>query len=118
MINIHIFSALTDEHPKAREAREKAAVRAAEREEIKRAIATHNIHFHSVGDYTFCYRVDKRNVIEVASAIRNPSDHNDRHEGRVVALQRFAASNRMLMRVPSHYGNNIRAFLDYTFTEI
>ena len=73
----------TNEHPKAREAREKAAIRTFEKEKIKHAISSHGVHFHTVGEYTFCYRVDKRNVIEVSSAIRHPGDKNDQHVGRM-----------------------------------
>lgn len=106
----------TDEHPKAREAREKAAIRTFEKAKIKYAIAQHGVHFHTVGEYTFCYRVDRRNVIEVSSAIRHPGDKNDPHVGRMHALARFAAANRMHMRMPNWY-RSPRAFLDYTFSE-
>lgn len=91
----------TNEHPKAREAREKSTLRALEKQAIKRAITTHGVHFHTSGRYTFCYRVDKRNVIEISSAIRHPDDKHDPHMGRVVALSRFAASNRMHLRMPN-----------------
>ena len=90
-----------NEHPKAREAREKAAIRTFEKERIKHAISSYGVHFHTVGEYTFCYRVDKRNVIEISSAIRHPDDKHDPHMGRVVALSRFAASNRMHLRMPN-----------------
>ena len=106
----------TNEHPKAREAHEKAAIRAAEKAKIKHAIAQHGVHFHAVGEYTFCYRVDKRNVIEVSSSIRHPGDKNDPHVGRMNALARFAAANRMHMRMPN-WCRSPRAFLEFTFTE-
>ena len=105
---------LTQEHPKAREAREKAAIRTFEKEKIKHAITTHGVHFHVSGRYTFCYRVDKRNIIEVSSAICHPGDKHDPHMGRVVALSRFAAANRMHMRVPPGMPS-VRRFLDITF---
>lgn len=91
----------TSEHPKAREAREKSATRSLEKQAIKHAVATHNIHFFALGRYTFCYRVDKRNVLEISSSIRHPGDKHDPHMGRVVALSRFAASNRMHLRMPN-----------------
>lgn len=106
----------TDEHPKAREAREKSAIRTSQKEKIKRLISSHNLHFHAVGKYTFCYRVDKRNVIEVSSTIRHPEDRNDPHIGRMHALTRFAAGNRIHMRMPN-WCNDPRAFLRFTFTE-
>ena len=92
---------LIQEHPKAREAREKAAIRTFEKEKIKHAISSHGVHFHVSGRYTFCYRVDKRNIIEVSSAIRHPCDKNDPHMGRMVAMSRFAAANRMHLRMPN-----------------
>ena len=106
----------TNEHPKVREAREKSAIRTFEKEKIKHAIAAHGVHFHTVGEYTFCYRVDKRNVIEVSSAIRHPNDPQDFHMGRIVAIERFAAGNRMHMRMPN-WCRNPRTFLEYTFSE-
>ena len=106
----------TNEHPKALEARINAAIRAAEKAQIKHAIAAHGIHFFALGRYTFCYRVDKRNVIEVSSAIRHPGDKHDPHMGRMHALARFAAANRMHMRMPN-WCRSPRTFLEFTFTE-
>ena len=105
----------TIEHPKAREAREKSAIRTFEKEKIKHAVATHGVHFHASGRYTFCYRVDKRNIIEVSSTIWHLSDKYDPHIGRMQALARFAAGNRMLMRVPPGMPS-VRRFLDITFS--
>lgn len=104
----------TNEHPKALEARKNSAVRAFEKEKIKHAITTHGVHFHVSGRYTFCYRIDKRNIIEVSSAIRHPGDKHDPHMGRMVAMSRFAAANRMHMRVPPGMPS-VRRFLDITF---
>ena len=108
---------LTQEHPKAREAREKSAIRTFEKEKIKHAIAAHGVHFHTVGEYTFCYRVDKRNVIEVSSAIRHPGDKNDPHVGRMHALARFAAVNRMHLRMPNDL-KSPRDFLTIMFLHL
>lgn len=104
----------TNKHPKAIEARKNSAVRAFEKEKIKHAITTYGVHFHVSGRYTFCYRVDKRNIIEVSSAICHPGDKHDPHMGRMVALSRFAAANRMHMRVPPGMPS-VRRFLDITF---
>ena len=106
----------TNEQPKTRKAREKAAIRTFEKEKIKHAISSHGVHFHTVGEYTFCYRVYTADVIEVSSSIRHPGDKNDPHVGRINALARFAAANRMHMRIPNGC-RSPRAFLDYTFTE-
>ena len=105
----------TNEHPKAREAREKSAIRTFEKAKIKHAISSHGVHFHVSGRYTFCYRIDKRNIIEVSSAICHPDDRHDPHMGRMVALSRFAAANRMHMRVPPGMPS-VRRFLDITFS--
>ena len=106
----------TNEHPKAREAHMNAVIRAAEKAQIKHAISLHGVHFHTVGGYTFCYRVDKRNVLEISSSIRHPGDKHDPHVGRVQALTRFAAVNRMHLRMPN-WCRNPRTFLEYTFSE-
>ena len=106
----------TNEHPKIREAKDRSARRRYEREMIKNAVATNNIHFHVSGRYTFCYRVDKRNIIEVSSAICHPGDKHDPHIGRMHALARFAAVNRMHMRMPN-WCRSPRAFLEFTFSE-
>ena len=102
----------TNEHPKAREAREKSTIRAFEKEKIKYAVAAHGVHFFALGRYTFCYRVDKRNVLEISSSIRHPGDKNDPHVGRMQALARFAASNRMHLRMP----NEMRSPRDFLTT--
>ena len=102
----------TQEHPKAREAREKSTLRAIEKRAIKHAIATHNVHFFALGRYTFCYRVDKRNVIEISSSIRHPGDKHDSHMGKMVALSRFAAANRMHLRMP----NDVKSPRDFLTT--
>ena len=102
----------TNEHPKALEARKESALRTLQKKAIKRAVAIHDIHFFAVGRYTFCYRVDKRNVIEVSSAIRHPCDRNDPHMGRMIAMSRFAAANRMHLRMP----NEMRSPRDFLTT--
>ena len=108
---------LTQEHPKALEARKKSATRALEKQAIKHVVATHGVHFFVVGRYTFCYRVDKRNVIEVSSAIRHPCDKNDPHMGRMVAMSRFAAANRMHLRMPNEM-RSPRDFLTIMFMNL
>ena len=104
----------TNEHPKAREAREKSAIRTFEKAQIKHAIAKHGVHFFALGRYTFCYRVDKRNVLEISSSIRHPGDKHDPHVGRMQALARFAASNRMHLRMPNEM-RSPREFLTTLF---
>lgn len=69
-MNTNVHTLPVAEHPKAREAREKSAIRTFEKEKIKHAVAAHGVHFFALGRYTFCYRVDKRNVLEISSSIR------------------------------------------------
>ena len=107
----------TNEHPKAREAREKSVIRTFEKEKIKHAIAAHGVHFFALGRYTFCYRVDKRNVLEISSSIRHPGDKHDPHVGRMQALARFAASNRMHLRMPNEM-RSPRDFLTIMFMNL
>ena len=103
---------LAQEHPKALEARKKSAARTLEKQAIKHVVATHGVRFLSLGRYTFCYRVDKRNVLEISSSIRHPGDKNDPHVGRRQALARFAAANRMHLRMP----NEMRSPRDFLTT--
>ena len=106
-----------NEHPKALEARKKSATRALEKQAIKHVAATHDVHFFAVGRYTFCYRVDKRNVLEISSSIRHPGDKHDPHMGRMQALARFAASNRMHLRMPNDL-KSPRDFLTLMFMHV
>lgn len=105
---------LVQEHPKAFEARKKSATRATEKQAIKHVVATYGVHFFAVGRYTFCYRIDKRNVLEISSSIRHPGDKHDPHVGRMQALVRFAAKNRMHLRMPNEM-RSPREFLTTLF---
>ena len=116
-MNTNVHTLPVAEHPKARKAREKSTVRTLEKEQIKRAIATHSVHFFALGRYTFCYRVDKRNVLEISSSIRHPGDKHDPHVGRMQALARFAASNRMHLRMPNDL-KSPRDFLTIMFRHL
>lgn len=111
-MNTNVHTLPIAEHPKAREAREKSAARTFEKEKIKRAVAAHGVHFFALGRYTFCYRVDKRNVLEISSSIRHPDDKHDPHVGRMQALVRFAANNRMHLRMP----NDLKSPRDFLTT--
>lgn len=111
-MNTNVHTLPVTEHPKAREAREKSAIRTFEKEKIKHAVAAHGVHFFALGRYTFCYRVDKRNVLEISSSIRHPGDKHDPHVGRMQALARFAASNRMHLRMP----NDLKSPRDFLTT--
>lgn len=93
---------MNNEHPKALAARAAAeqnrAIRNAERAEIAHAKAKHGVRFLTVGKYVICYRVDRRNVIELSTTIKHPNDRFDKHIGQLTALQRFAANNRIHLK--------------------
>lgn len=93
---------MNNEHPKALAARAAAglnrAIRDAERAKIAYAKATHDVHFLTVGKYTICYRVDQRDVIELSTTIKHPNDRFDKHVGQLIALQRFADNNRIVLK--------------------
>lgn len=116
-MNTNVHTLPVAEHPKAREAREKSAIRTFEKEKLKHAIAAHDVHFFALGRYTFCYRVDKRNVLEISSSIRHPGDKHDPHVGRMQALARFAANNRMHLRMPNDL-KSPRDFLTIMFMHL
>ena len=40
-------------------------------------------------------------MLEISSSIRHPGDKHDPHVGRMQALARFAANNRMHLRMPN-----------------
>lgn len=97
------------EHPKAIEARKLAAIRRTELALVKGAIVTHGVHFFQRGLYTFCYKREGRNIIEVATSIRHPNDKHDPHIGKREALSYFMQGGRTQFRVPK--GQHPRQFL-------
>lgn len=107
----------TEIHPKALEAMKRARAVDEEKQHFKRAVAELGVRFHTVGGYTFCYRVDRFQVFEVSTALRNPTDAHNVHAGRLLALKRFVAANRVFMRVPSEYVfMSVRQYLTFIFS--
>jgi hypothetical protein len=102
------------EHFRAVEAKVRYERKKLEKAQIKEIKAKHNIRTIVVGDYTICYRVDKRDVIELSTAIRHPNDRFDRHVGELTALLKFCDMNRILLK------NKMRVspkqFLRFIFT--
>ena len=109
---------MSNEHPKAIAAREAAeqnrAIRNLERAKIAYAKAKHGVRFLTVGKYTICYRIDRRDVIELSTAIKHPNDRFDKHVGQLTALQRFAANNRIHLKSPQ--GFPPKQFLQLAFS--
>lgn len=98
---------MNTEHPAAIAARAAAETkrkqRALERDCMLRAKREHNLHFLTIGRYSICYRVDRRNVIELSTSIKHPNDHFDKHAGQWVAFERFKANNRIHVRIPTDF---------------
>ena len=109
---------MSNEHPKAIAAREAAernrVIRNVERAGIATAKAKHGVRFLTVGKYTICYRVDRRDVIELSTTIKHPNDRFDKHTGQFTALQRFAANNRIHLK--SEQGFPPKQFLQLAFS--
>ena len=109
---------MSNEHPKALAARAAAeknrAIRDAERAKIAHAKLKHGVRFLTVGKYTICYRVDRRDVIELSTTILHPNDRHDKHIGQMQALERFAANNRIHLK--SEQGFSPKQFLQLAFS--
>ena len=109
---------MNNEHPKAIAARKAAeqnrAIRNVERAKIAHAKAKHGVRFLTVGKYTICYRVDRRDVIELSTTIKHPNDRFDRHVGQLAALQRFTDQNRIHLK--SEQGLTPKQFLQLAFS--
>ena len=109
---------MSNEHPKALAARASAekrrAIRDAERAKIAHAKFKHGVRFLTVGKYTICYRVDRRDVIELSTTIKHPNDRHDKHIGQIQALERFAANNRIHLK--SEQGFSPKQFLQLAFS--
>ena len=109
---------MNNEHPKAIAARQAAAqnraIREVEKAKIAKAKAKHGVRFLTVGKYTICYRVDRRDVIELSTTIKHPNDRFDKHIGQMQALERFAANNRIHLK--SEQGFPPKQFLQLAFS--
>lgn len=105
---------MNNEHPKAIAAEQNRAIRNAERAKIAHAKAKHGVRFLTVGKYTICYRVDRRDVIELSTTIQHPNDRFDKHTGQFTALQRFANNNRIHLK--SSQGFPPKQFLELAFS--
>lgn len=109
---------MNNEHPKAIAARQAAAqnraIREVEKAKIAKAKREHGVRFLTVGKYTICYRVDRRDVIELSTTIQHPNDRFDKHVGQMQALNRFANNNRIHLK--SSQGFPPKQFLELAFS--
>lgn len=109
---------MSNEYPKALAARaaaeSKRIERNVEKERLAYAKREYGVRFLTVGKYTICYRVDRRDVIELSTAIKHPNDRFDKHIGQLTAMQRFAANNRIHLK--SEPGYSPKQFLELAFS--
>jgi hypothetical protein len=125
-------------HPKAIEAEKRAAERA-KRKSVAKLIVTQatqqGVHFleilpndyskrrkgshqpapAQVGRMTIAYKVDRRNVVAVATTLCHSDDDFDKLEGRARAAVNMAEGHVILMRVPSPNVMPLKAFLTQSF---
>lgn len=86
----------------------------AERAKVAHAMLVLGVRFLTVGDYTICYRVDQRDVIELSTTIKHPNDQFDKHTGQYVALRHFIANNRIHLK--NKPGFTPKQFLQLAFS--
>lgn len=93
---------MTNQHPKAIEAQQKAA----DRQQLRAIHAANVAHakqaevrFYTVGDATYAYRMNRRNVIEFATAVRHPNDKPDKLTAQAMAGTRFMNGQRIALRI-------------------
>lgn len=110
--------AVPTEHPKAIEAKQRAEyrrlTRLIEKNRIKTAKEKFGVRFLNVGKYTICYRVDRKHVIELSTAILHPNDRHDKHTGQMMALERFRKEHRITLRISNDL--TPKEYLQFAFT--
>ena len=122
-------------HPQAIEAQQRAKERANRREAAKvivKAAQAQGVHFVDIhpldysepypykpskeGRMTIAYRVDRRNVIAVSTALCHTGDDFDKLEGRARAAVNMSAGHTILMRAPNPRFKSVKNFLLEAFT--
>lgn len=104
-------------HPKAVAAAAAAQHKAAEAQRRKAAIlevvTQDGVRFYQDEKITVVYKVQRRNVIEVSTALRHPTDKFDKNAGRIMAITRWATGARTQLYRPTHL--TPKAFIASTF---
>ena len=108
-------------HPKAAEALQRADARRYNRNiyraALKRAQAD-GVRFLVVGNLTIAYKVDRRDVINLSTSLKNPGDKTDVLFGKFTAFERFEMFNYIQIKRPSQaprFRRPIKAFLQGVF---
>jgi hypothetical protein len=107
-------------HPKAAEAIQRADARRRNRNIYKAAIKraqADGVRFLVIGNLTIAYKVDRRDVINLSTSLKNPSDKTDVLFGKFTAFERFEMFNYIQIKRPAHphYRPTIKDFLQDTF---
>lgn len=89
-------------HPKAVLAREKTRLKHEildnEKQQLELARNQSGLRFLAVRDYTICYRVDRRSVIELSTTIKHPNDRHSKRDAQIIALNRFYENRRIIVK--------------------
>jgi hypothetical protein len=101
-------------HPKAFEAQMKREIRSVEKIQLIYAKQERGVHFLTVNDYTICYRVQRRDVVELSTSLKHPFDRPDRHTGQLEAFARFAAGEKIQVKRPNYM--SVKEFLQRMFS--
>ena len=91
-------------HPKAAEAIIKADARRCNRNIYKAAMKRAHemgVKFLVVGNLTIAYKVDRRDVISLSTALKNPGDKTDVLFGKFSAFERFELFNYIQIKRPN-----------------
>lgn len=90
-------------HPKAAEAIQRADARRCNRNIYKAAMKRAHemgVKFLVVGNLTIAYKVDRRDVISLSTALKNPGDKTDVLFGKFSAFERFELFNYIQVKRP------------------
>ncbi len=91
-------------HPKAAEAIQRADARRNNRNIMKAAMRRahdRGVKFLVVGNLTIAYKVDRRDVINISTALKNPGDKADPLFGKFAAFERFELFNYIQVKRPA-----------------
>lgn len=108
---------MKDVHPKAIAAIKAAAMRRHQLEIKKTALRDANkskLRFVAIDSrHTLCFYATNKDVIQISTAIRSPTDRPCKIEGRWQALQHFLQGHTICLRKPPHM--TPREFIVVTF---
>lgn len=104
-------------HPKAEAAQVATAKNRARREiltaRIKAAVRD-GLHFVISGNYTICYKVDRRDIVFFSTAVKHPTDKHDALVAKHTALCRFEEERYVTARIPKYF-NTPKQYLTHLF---